>query len=284
MPGPALWLLASLLAPAVQAPAAPPPPPMTVERIADDFHVVRGEGSNTSVYVTDEGVVLVDSKFERNHADLIARVTALSSRPIIYVFNTHAHGDHTGGNTRLAPAVIVGHANQREIMLERNLPGVPEVTYAGEFRINLGGKEAVARYLGRCHTGGDSFMFFPARRVVATGDCITTGPPTTPNPPTSSRIFIDYENGGSFNQALRTIEQLLTLDFDTVVPGHGPLATKADIARWHGRLQRLQTRVSSLLREGKGQDAVLDVLLKEFEWDPATAANRAVGLINELKR
>jgi cyclase len=283
MPGSALLLLAPLLAQAGQAPAAPPPP-TTIERIADDFHVVRGEGSNTSVYITDEGVVLVDSKFERNHADLVARVAALSSRPIKYVFNTHAHGDHTGGNISLAPAIIVGHAYQREIMLRRNLPGAPDLTYGGELSIDLGGKEAVARYLGRCHTGGDSFIFFPARRVVATGDCITTGTPTTPNPPTSSRIFIDYENGGSFNQALKTIEQLLKLDFDTVVPGHGPLATKADIARWHGRLQRLQTRVTGLLREGKGQDAVLDVLLKEFEWDPATAANRAVGLVNELKQ
>src|SRR5687768_14100184 len=116
MPGSALLLLAPLLAQAGQAPAAPPPP-TTIERIADDFHVVRGEGSNTSVYITDEGVVLVDSKFERNHADLVARVAALSSRPIKYVFNTHAHGDHTGGNISLAPAIIVGHAYQREIML-----------------------------------------------------------------------------------------------------------------------------------------------------------------------
>jgi cyclase len=280
MPGSALFLLASLLAPPGQAPA---PPPMTVDTIADDFYVVRGEGGNTSVYITDDGILLVDPKFDRNHSDLINRIASLSNRPIRYVFNTHAHADHTGGNALLAPAVIVGHASQRDIMLKRNLPGPPQVTYAGELRINVGGREAVARYFGRCHTGGDSFIFFPARRVVATGDCITTGTPTTPNPPTSSRIFIDYENGGSFNQALRTIEQLLTLDFDTVVPGHGPLATKADIARWHGRLERLQIRVSGLLRDGKGQDAVLDLLLKEFEWDPATAANRAVGLVNELK-
>lgn len=282
MPRSALLLLASLLAPAGQA-QAPPPPPTTVDKVANDFYVVRGEGGNTSVYLTDEGIVLVDPKFERNHEDLIARVAVLSNRPIRYVFNTHAHGDHTGGNLKLAPALLVGHANQREIMLKRNLPGTPQLTYGSELGVNLGGKNTVARYFGRCHTGGDSFIFFPALRVVATGDCITTGTPAVPNPPTSSRILIDYENGGSFSEAIKTIEQLLKLDFDTVVPGHGPLATKADIARWHGRLQRLQNRVSGLLREGKGQEAVVDVLVKEFEWDPATVVNRAAGLINELK-
>jgi glyoxylase-like metal-dependent hydrolase (beta-lactamase superfamily II) len=280
MPAGSLLLLASLLAAPGQAQA---PPPMTVDKIADDFYVVRGEGGNTSVYITDEGIVIVDPKFERNHADLIARVGELSDRPLRYVFNTHAHGDHTGGNLKLAPAVIVGHVNQREIMLTRKLPGPPQLTYGAELRLHLGGKETVARYLGRCHTSGDSFIVFPARRVVATGDCITTGTPAAPNPPTSTRLFVDYENGGSFKEAIGTVEQVLKLDFDTVVPGHGPLVTKADIARWHERLQRLQTRVSGLLREGRGQDAVLDVLLKEFEWDPRTAADRAAGLINELK-
>jgi len=257
---------------------------MTVGKVADDFYVVRGEGGNTSVYMTDEGILLVDPKFDRNHLDLIAAVTALSPQPIRYVFNTHAHEDHTGGNVRLAPAVIVGHANQREIMLKRNLAGVPQLTFGTELRINLGGKEAVARYFGRCHTAGDSFIFFPARRVLATGDCITRGNGRgVPNPPTSSRILIDYDNGGSFNEAIRTVEQVLTLDFDTVVPGHGPLGTKADIVRWHEGLQRLRTRVSALLREGKGREAVVDVLVKEFEWDPTTVADRATGLINELK-
>jgi cyclase len=283
MPGSALLLLASLLTPAGQA-QAPPPPPITVEKVADDLYVVLGGGAgNTTVLISDEGLVLVDPKFERNYPDLIARVTALSNAPIKYVFNTHAHGDHTGGNTKLAPAIIVGHSNQRAIMLKRNLPGVPQLTYGSELNVNIGGKDVTARYLGPCHTNGDSFIYFPQRRVLATGDCITRGTPTAANPPASSRIFIDYENGGSFDASLKTIEEVLKLDFDTVVPGHGPLGTKADIARWHAGLQRLRTRVTSQLREGKGPDAVVDALVKEFEWDPRNAKDRAVGLINELK-
>ena len=279
--GAALLLLTSFLAPVAQA---PPPPPITVDKIADDFYVVRGGGAgNTSVYITDEGLILVDPKFERHNADLIGRVTALSSQPIKYIFNTHPHRDHTGGNAMLAPALIVGHVNQRELMLKGNLPGAPQVTYGAEFHLTLGDKETVAYYFGRCHTSGDSFIYFPARRVLATGDCHTRGTPFSTNPPTSTRIFVNYADGGSLEEAIKTVGQALKLDFDTVVPGHGPLGTKADLVQWHERLQRLRDRVSALLREGQGRDAVLDVLVKEFEWDANSVGARAEGLINELQ-
>jgi len=269
-----------------QNPQAPPPPPMTVDKIAEDFYVVRGEGGNTSVYLTDEGIVLVDPKFERNHDDLVARVRALSNKPVKYVFNTHAHGDHTGGNAKLAPAVIIGHKNASTAMIKGKLPGVPQVTYGDEVRVSQGGKEVIGYHYGRCHTDGDTFVYFPRLKVLATGDCITTGNGQgVPNPPASSRINIDYNNGGSLVEAIKTVEQVLKLDFDTVVPGHGPLVKKADIARWHGGLQRLRTRVSAVLREGKRKQDVSDVLVKEFEWDAAGNPLRNVldGLMVELK-
>jgi glyoxylase-like metal-dependent hydrolase (beta-lactamase superfamily II) len=270
----------------VQNPQAPPAPPMTVDKIANDLYVVRGEGGNTSVYLTDEGVILVDPKFERNHDELIAKVTALSNKPIKYVFNTHPHGDHTGGNLKLLPTTIIGHKNVSVDMIKGKLPGPPQVTFGDEIRVSSGGKEAVAYHYGRCHTDGDSFIYFPALKVLAAGDCITSGNGQgVPNPPNSTRINIDYNNGGSITEAVKTVDQLLKLDFDTVVPGHGPLIKKADIVRWHAGLQRLRTRVSAVLREGKGKQDVSDVLVKEFEWDAAGNPLRNVldGLIAELK-
>src|SRR5438046_2046983 len=111
---------------------APPPPPTVVDKVADDFYVVRSEGGNSSVYLTDEGVILVDTKFERNHNDLVARVSALSQKPIKYVINTHPHGDHTGGNALMAPAVIVAHKNALTDMIKGKLPGLPQITYTDE--------------------------------------------------------------------------------------------------------------------------------------------------------
>ena len=270
----------------LQNPQAPPPPPMTVDKIAEDFYVVRGEGGNTSVYVANDGILLVDPKFERNHDELVAKVKGISTKPIKYVVDTHAHGDHTGGNLKLAPAVIVGHKNVRAAMIKGKLPGVPQVTYSDEIRIAQADKEVIGYHFGRCHTDGDTFVYFPALRVLATGDCITTGNGQgEPNPPTSSRINIDYNNGGSLREAIKTVEQVLKVDFDTVVPGHGPLVKKADIARWHQGLQRLQTRVSAALREGKGKQDVSDILVKEFEWDATGNPLRNVldGLMVELK-
>jgi glyoxylase-like metal-dependent hydrolase (beta-lactamase superfamily II) len=129
-------------------------------------------------------------------------------------------------------------------------------------------------------------VYFPALKVLATGDCITTGNGQgVPNPPTSSRINIDYNNGGSFLQSLNTIDQVLKLDFDVVIPGHGPLVHKADLVRWRGGLGQLRNRVTAVLREGKTKQDVSDVLVKEFQWDPAGAPLRGTldGLIAELK-
>src|SRR5436305_2085888 len=74
----------------------PAPVPSRIQKITDDYYVLLGEGGNTSVYVTDEGVILVDVKFERNFEDIQAKVKSITDKPIKYIFNTHAHGDHTG--------------------------------------------------------------------------------------------------------------------------------------------------------------------------------------------
>src|SRR5262245_8196019 len=90
-----------------------PPQPLKAEKIKDDRYRITGDGGNTTAYFTDEGVILVDDKNDRNHDELVAAVRTLSSKPIRYVINTHAHGDHTGGNQKLDGAVIVGHVNER---------------------------------------------------------------------------------------------------------------------------------------------------------------------------
>src|SRR5215831_7536938 len=84
-----------------QAPQAPVP--SKVQKIADDLYVILSEGSNTTVYLTEEGVVLVDTKFDRNHDDIVAKVKGLTDKPVKYIINTHAHVDHTGGNAKMLP-------------------------------------------------------------------------------------------------------------------------------------------------------------------------------------
>jgi cyclase len=115
--------------------AQAPPPPSKLEKIADDMYVILGEGSNVTVYLTDEGVILVDSKFERNHDDIVAKVKTLTEKPIRYVINTHSHQDHTGGNPKMLPsAQIVGHVNLRNGMIKGKQPGPPNLTFTRKLR------------------------------------------------------------------------------------------------------------------------------------------------------
>jgi cyclase len=276
----------SIHAPAHRQGAAPPAPAAIVEKVSDDLFIIRGDGGNTSVYVTDDGIVLVDSKFERDHDELVRRVADLSNKPIKYIINTHPHTDHTGGNAFLSPGVIIAHENALTDMMREKLPGLPQITYATKITVRLAGKEIEAYHFGRCHTDGDTFVYFPGPKVLAAGDCITTGNGQgVANPPNSSRIFIDYKNGGSLVEAINTVNQALKLDFDVVVPGHGPTVKKADVARWHSGLLRLRDRVSSMLREGKDKREISDVLVNEFQWDATGNPLRSSleGLISELR-
>src|SRR6266508_1060413 len=151
------------------------PQPLVLEKIQGDLYVISGDGGNTVAYLTDEGVILVDSKNERNHDDLLARVKTVTDAPIKYVINTHAHFDHTGGNQKLLDtARIVGHVNERAAMIKAKLPGVPSLTFTDRMSIFLGGKEVDLHHFGPCHTDGDTFVYFPAHKVLATGDCFNT--------------------------------------------------------------------------------------------------------------
>src|SRR6266481_6362156 len=156
--------------------APPAPPPSKLEKIANDLYVIRGEGGNTTVYLTDEGVVLVDVKFDRNYEDIQAKVRSLTDKPVRYIFNTHSHGDHTGGNPKFLPsAQIIAHQNARSAMIQGKQPGPPQLTYTDEISVNIGGKEVIARYFGRGHTDGDTWVYFPAAKVLASGDVFNTG-------------------------------------------------------------------------------------------------------------
>lgn len=265
---------------------APPPLPLTIEKIAQDLYVIRGEAGNTTVYVTDEGVVLVDVKFERNFDDMMAKVKSVTDKPVKYVINTHSHGDHTGGNQKLllSSAQIVAHKNAHAAMIEGKLPGPPQVTYTDQVALHVGGKEVVGRYFGRAHTNGDTWVFFPALRILAAGDSFTTANGQGLNPTKSPTYGFIIAPGGSFVEITQTLDTVLKEDFDTVVPGHGPVATKADVLKWRNEIEKLRNRMSGMVREGKSKEEIQRMLVAEFGWDPMGNPLRQVdNLINQVK-
>ena len=262
---------------------APPPAQLRIEPVKPGLYAILNPGSNTlAVRVTDEGVLLVDDMFERNYDQIIALVKTVTSQPVKYVISTHHHGDHTGGNIRfLQQATIVGHRNARAAMTRgpKPLPGPPPVTFATEAAIHLGGAEVQLHYLGTGHTNGDIVVYFPDLRVIAMGDLFVV----LGNVP-----YVDYAGGGSTLGWIPTLENALKFDFDTVIPGHGPVSTKADLQKYKNSLQTLHTRTRELIKQGVPKDQYVSRLkTDDLGWgvDPASLFVRAAagGFYDELQ-
>jgi len=250
-------------------------------KIADDLYVIalaKGVGGgNIALYLTDDGVILVDDMFDRDYASVMDQVRALSNKPVKYVLNTHQHEDHAGGNAKMlgASAEVIAHRNVRSNMVRLNQPGLPRVTFSDEMDVNLGGKEVIARHYGRGHTGGDAMIYFPARKVIHTGDLFLTNPP---------QPFIDYANGGSALEWTSTLDEILKLDFDTVIPGHGPVSDRAGILKFKANFETMRGRIQAMVRGGGSKDEISGTLVTEFGWAKGGLAVQQVdSMIAELK-
>jgi glyoxylase-like metal-dependent hydrolase (beta-lactamase superfamily II) len=249
-------------------------PPLTIEKVTDNLYVIIGNGGNVAAMPTSEGVLLVDDKFAQDAPEIVAKVKTISDKPIRYILNTHQHPDHTGGNEPLmaASAEIIIHKNARANMVAAKMPGLPRITFNDETEVFLGGKEVVARHVGRGHTNGDAVILFPSERVLHTGDLFVNG----------GAPFIDYSAGGTIVEWDKTLENALQLDFDTVIPGHGPVAKKADLVKWRQTLASLRAHAKAACAGGAA-DALKRMNLDELGMKPSPLFERSVpGLCQEM--
>jgi cyclase len=258
----------------------PPAQPLKVNKIAADLYELEGDGGNVAVYLTDDGVIVVDDKFERNYNDIMANIRTLTDKPVKYVLNTHQHGDHTGGNEKMKAngVQVIAHRNARVNMVAGKQPGLPHVSFTDQAQVYLGGKEVDAYYNGRGHTNGDVVIYFPALRVLHTGDLFTT------NGQSSVAPLVDYNGMGSAIEWTKTLDGVLKLDFDTVIPGHGPISKKADLEKYRAGFERMQTSIRNMTRLAKGRDDVLKMLVSDFGWaQTGLGTNSLDRVIAELK-
>jgi cyclase len=260
---------------------------LTLEKVREDLYVIVGDGGNVAVYLTDQGAIIVDDKFEPDYAEIVAKVKSITAKPIRYVLNTHQHGDHTGGNAKMldAAAEIIAHRNARANMAKDEMPGIPRISFTEETEVTLGGKEVRAHHFGRGHTNGDAVMYFPAAKVIHTGDLYTVGQSKAPVTVTP---FIDYSAKGSVVEWPKTLDGILNSgwDFDTVIPGHGPVMKRADLVAYRDNFAKMRDRVQGLVRGGSSKDDVTKMLVAEFGWSPNPQAlgSRALDpMIAELR-
>jgi len=243
-------------------------PVQPIQMLKPGLYVVPGGGANSIVRVTSEGVILVDTKLpgEANYNGLMEQIRSVTPQPVKVVIVTHHHADHTGNDDRFisAGAQVIGHEQ-----LAKNLdtyqfdprPAKPSATYnTAEHIVRLGGVEVRVLHLGRAHTGGDSVVYFPDVKVVATSDAVTTG---TQGP------LADYAGGGSFAEWTPVLDAMLKLDFDTAVPGAGPVLTKADVQAFRTKFTTVMMRASELVQKGVPKDQLLMQLkTDDIGWAP----------------
>ena len=221
---------------------------LSIEEVKDGLYAIIGSGGNVGVRVTSEGVILIDDKFPRNFSEIQDLVAQVSDQPVKYVLNTHHHGDHAGGNVEyIKIAEIIAHQNARDNMVRGDQDAPPRLVFTDQTAVYLGGVEVRAFYMGRGHTNGDTVIYFPDLRTVHGGDLLHGIAP-----------FIDYGNGGSSSGWVETMNNILALDFDTAIPGHGDIMTRDDVVNFRNQMEAVRARMADLIRSGMPKSQASD--------------------------
>jgi glyoxylase-like metal-dependent hydrolase (beta-lactamase superfamily II) len=134
-------------------------------------------------------------------------------------------------------------------MARGNMPGLARITFTDQTAVFLGGVEVQAHYMGRGHTNGDAVIYYPDLRTVHAGDLLNEAGP-----------FADYSAGASALEWPRTFDNILRLDFDTIIPGHGKVMTRAEFQAYKQRMETFVTRMSDLVRQQTRKEDVVTKL------------------------
>jgi cyclase len=265
-------IIVAMLAGAVLAlgqPKAPPAPqPQAIQQVKPGLYMITGAGGNTTVRVTNQGLIVVDGKLpgEANYNALMALIKGVSDQPVKYLIVTHHHADHTGNNQRFLDAgvQIVAHENLKKNLVTYAVdpkPAPPSVTYPGdEYTVQLGDVKVELHHFGRAHTSGDTVVYFPDLKVVAVSDVVTTG---------KTGPLIDYAGGGSATDWTNVLAEILKLDFDAAIPGNGDVLTKVDVQAYKTKFDTVIARARELVKMGVPADQLLaKIKTDDIGWAP----------------
>jgi glyoxylase-like metal-dependent hydrolase (beta-lactamase superfamily II) len=225
---------------------------ITATHVAGPVHMLMGRGGNIAVSVGDDGVLIVDDEYAVLTGKVQAALKEVSEKPVIFVLNTHHHGDHTGGNAAFgAKAHIIAHENVRKRLSrpkKHDPNSLPIVTYENSASVHFNGEEIKLIHFPNGHTDSDSVIFFKKSNVVHMGDLLFT---------TSFPSFYPFEGGNIIGYVKNVGEIVDMLDDDTkIIAGHGRLATKADLNAFYEMMAGTVHYVKDQLDDGATLDEV----------------------------
>lgn len=225
-------------------------------RLAENLYIFTGSGGNIGVLTGAEGNLIVDNQFAPLSEKIRAAVKAIDPGEVKYVINTHLHGDHSGGNENFKKlgATLMAHDNVRARMMKesvnrqgktlppRDKEAWPVVTFDSKLNVHLNGQDMELIHLDRGHTDGDVIVYFRTANVMHAGDAfVRYGYP-----------FIDLGSGGSFTGFIHALEQIHSTanDETRIIPGHGLVATRADVKALRDKLVDIRDQVAAALKRG----------------------------------
>jgi cyclase len=261
-------LMAAAAPPTTPAPVDPAKIEITTTKLAPGVAVLFGAGGNIGVSYGVDGTVFVDDQFAPLTPKILAATKALDSKAVKFVINTHWHFDHSGGNENLGKegSVIVAHDNVRRRMsaegiieeLNAKFPpspkaALPSVTFAEGVNLHLNDDALKVVHVRAAHTDGDSIVKWEKANVLHMGDVFNR----------SGAPFVDRSSGGSVAGMIAAMDAGLKLadDKTQVIPGHGPMSTKADMQAYRDALAAFNIRIAAEVKAGKTQDQILAMKL-----------------------
>jgi glyoxylase-like metal-dependent hydrolase (beta-lactamase superfamily II) len=247
--------------------------PLKVTSLSQGLYVFSGDGGDVTAIVDDGSTLLIDSGLATRISELNDAIFKTTMRPVTRLVNTHWHFDHTGGNTYLGSSgvTIIAQENVKRLLSSvQSVPFVglrdgpypsqalPEVTYSSSMTLQQGSRKLTLENYGSAHTDGDTVIYIAPSNVAVVGDIF------------SNHFYpiIDLASGGSIDGIIHSVDRILAqTDAQTkIVPGHGPVATRADLQDYRDMLVQVRQRVKNLIAAGKTMDEVVTAApTKDFD-------------------
>jgi len=229
------------------------PPTGAIKQVRDNLYVIPGAGGNTTVFLTQGGVVLVDTKLPNNGEAILNQVGRVTDKPVSTIINTHTHPDHIGSNEYFPASVeVVTQENTRTWMaanprVASNPAAMPDKTFTDRLTLGSGDDRIDLYYFGAGHTNGDAFVVFPARRAMAAGDMFAWKMAPLIDPMAGGSVLALPDSLEKAERGIRNV--------DTVIEGHG------DVNTWDGFRDyvRFNRALLDAAKAGMGQKSAEEI-------------------------
>jgi cyclase len=263
-----------------------PPAALEIQKVKDNLYVITGSGGNTAVFITEKGVVVVDTKNPGDGPRLLERIKSVTPKPVIMVINTHTHDDHVGSNSAFTGAVeFVAHENTKTNMetmpafqSEEGKKFLPGKIYKDKLSLLNGADKIDLYYFGKSHTGGDTFVVFPALKVMHAGDVF----------PGKAAPLASTYYGGSGVEYPKTLAKAVAAvkGVETVITGHGAVTDWNAFKEYGEFVRDIVAAAERAKKDGKDVDqAVTDskLLEKYKDYNMDRLKRNVTTIYSELK-